>query len=913
MTRPWQFSWRTWGWIALTAAAYALLAKLSLSFYSTNNLVTIFWPGAGLALAAILLGGRRMALGVFVGALLGMVWTGHALWSAMLLALGSTLEPLLGAWLLARKRGFDVSLRTSVDYYRLCWLAAAFSPLASTVLGIGTLSALERVPAHQHWMYFVHWWFGDTLGIVLVTPILLVWRRPPQLEPRRTLEALAILAVAFLAGQVDFHDWFPNPFGLINRGYWLYLIVAWSGVRLGLHGVLAVILLVFAQGLVGAVRGVGFFGDDLAATQLLNLWAYSLSLTVVGLSIAIGIEEREQMLAAIRSSRGRYESLFANMLDGLAHCRLIERGGKPVDCAIVTVNQEFERLCGLEPLAGRTLTQILPGFVADHPDVLAAIAHVVQTGEPRRWVQHLPQTDRWYSIGAYRPAAGEFIAVIENISQRMRAEQQLRKLSIAVEQSPVSIVITDRSGSIEYVNPAFTAVSGYAAEEVLGRNPRVLQSGRTPRSSFEELWTALAAGKVWHGEFINQRKDGRHYFETATISALRRPDGSISNYVAVKEDTTERRRTVSELRASEDRLRLAKTAAGLGIFDFDVQVGTLQWDDRIRELWEAGAQAAVTLDEFLAALEPADRAPTQRSLERALAPGGSGEWRAHFRVLGRIDGQARHITAIGQAFFEGDRCVRLVGTVQDVSEEVRLQREVQERRGEMELLINQQVAAQTAAAIAHELNQPLVAISAYSEAAVHMLEAPNKNPEKLERALRGAMEQAQRAGSTLHELLDFLQQGESPREPLDLNELVRDSVAIAEESGYGHLQPVLDLQPDLAPVMANRLQIQKVLVNLLQNSIEATGGTRAAAADISIIVKTDESRNMAQVTVRDYGPGLSPELVEQVFKPFFTTKPSGIGLGLAISRALVEAHGGQLWADVGIKPGATFHFVLPFA
>jgi signal transduction histidine kinase len=231
----------------------------------------------------------------------------------------------------------------------------------------------------------------------------------------------------------------------------------------------------------------------------------------------------------------------------------------------------------------------------------------------------------------------------------------------------------------------------------------------------------------------------------------------------------------------------------------------------------------------------------------------------------------------------------------------------------MEVLVNQQVAAQTAAAIAHELNQPLVAISAYSEAAVHMLEAQIKNPQKLERAPRGAMAQAQRADKTLHELLDFLHQGESTRELLDLNALVRDAVAIARDSGCAALQPELELQADLPPVLANRLQIQKVLVNLLRNSIEATSALPGATAEISIAVRTDASRNMAQVTVRDHGPGLTGELADPIFRPFFTTKPAGIGLGLAISRALVEAHGGQLWADVIANPGATFHFVLPFA
>jgi len=229
----------------------------------------------------------------------------------------------------------------------------------------------------------------------------------------------------------------------------------------------------------------------------------------------------------------------------------------------------------------------------------------------------------------------------------------------------------------------------------------------------------------------------------------------------------------------------------------------------------------------------------------------------------------------------------------------------------MDLLMRQQVAAQTAAAIAHELNQPLVAISAYSEAAVHMLRGGVKNPQKLTEALEGAKDQSQRAGRTLHELLDFLHRGDLEREAIDLNAVVRESLTITGENGYLAFRPVLELQPDLPLVSANRLQVQKVLVNLLTNSVEAMRDAGVPSAAITITVCTSAGGNMAQVSVRDNGPGLNADAAQRIFDPFFTTKPNGVGLGLAISRSLIEAHGGQLWADMTAGPGATFHLTLP--
>jgi two-component system sensor kinase FixL len=162
-------------------------------------------------------------------------------------------------------------------------------------------------------------------------------------------------------------------------------------------------------------------------------------------------------------------------------------------------------------------------------------------------------------------------------------------------------------------------------------------------------------------------------------------------------------------------------------------------------------------------------------------------------------------------------------------------------------------------------------------------------------------------------LLAFLHKGEARLEAVDLNGVVRDALAIAEESGYVGFRPVVELERELRPVLANRLQLQKVMVNLLHNGVEAMRDAGVPNATITVTVRTSTTREMAHVTVQDSGPGVDAEIAHRIFEPFFTTKPNGIGLGLAISRALIEANGGQLWADLDAGAGATFHFSLPFA
>ena len=141
------------------------------------------------------------------------------------------------------------------------------------------------------------------------------------------------------------------------------------------------------------------------------------------------------------------------------------------------------------------------------------------------------------------------VGAIQDISKRKAAEDQLRKLSLAVEQSPESIIITNLGAEIEYVNQAFLQRTGYTREEVIGRNPRILHSGKTPPETFAALWQALAQGRPWQGEFQNRRKDGSEYIEQAVITPIRQADGSVTHYVAVKEDITARRAAENQINA----------------------------------------------------------------------------------------------------------------------------------------------------------------------------------------------------------------------------------------------------------------------------------------------------------------------------------------------------------------------------
>lgn len=160
------------------------------------------------------------------------------------------------------------------------------------------------------------------------------------------------------------------------------------------------------------------------------------------------------------------------------------------------------------------------------------------------------------TLSEWSTAEGRFFtAIIRDITERKKVEDALRKLSQAVEQSPGSIVITDFDANIEYVNEGFIRATGYSIAEVLGKNPRVLKSGKTPLATYEDMWAHLTRGETWKGELINRRKDGSEYIELALISPVRQPDGSVTHYLAIKEDITSRKRAEAQLAEKLDELR----------------------------------------------------------------------------------------------------------------------------------------------------------------------------------------------------------------------------------------------------------------------------------------------------------------------------------------------------------------------
>jgi two-component system sensor histidine kinase/response regulator len=308
----------------------------------------------------------------------------------------------------------------------------------------------------------------------------------------------------------------------------------------------------------------GSMGEELAVESLhLGANDYLLKDRISRLPVAIEramteARQRAQLRRAERESRAseiRYRRLFESIRDALV---VVDMSGCIIEC-----NQTYLDMLGYteEEIGHLTYQQVTPErWRADEARIVAeeilpkGVSPVYEKEYLRKDGQIIPIELRTYLL---RDDAGQptsMWAIVRDISERKAVEAELRKLSLAVEQSPESIVITDIDANIDFVNDAFVQATGYSRDELVGRNPRILHSGKTPRATYEAMWNALGQGQTWKGELHNRRKDGSEYTELAHITPIRQADGRVSHYLAIKEDITEKKRIGRELDAHRHHL-----------------------------------------------------------------------------------------------------------------------------------------------------------------------------------------------------------------------------------------------------------------------------------------------------------------------------------------------------------------------
>ena len=264
--------------------------------------------------------------------------------------------------------------------------------------------------------------------------------------------------------------------------------------------------------------------------------------------------------------------------------------------------------------------------------------------------------------------------------------------------------------------------------------------------------------------------------------------------------------------------------------------------------------------------------------------------------------------AVGEARLGARRI--FTGFVRDLTESQQTHARMQELQQELLHTSRLRTTGQMAAAIAHELNQPLTAVANYLHAGQRLLAAASPDMARIGEAVELAAQQTLRAGEIIRRLRAFVSRGEPQRRPEGVAKLIEEASALAllgaKES---NIHVSLRLSPDLPDVQVDRVQVQQVLLNLLRNAVEAM--ENQATRDLTVTAQMDVDG--VRISVADSGPGVPPEIAAQLFQPFVTTKPDGMGIGLSVCRTIVEAHGGRLWTEAAPAGGTVFQFTVPTA
>ena len=499
-----------------------------------------------------------------------------------------------------------------------------------------------------------------------------------------------------------------------------------------------------------------------------------------------------------------------------------------------------------------------------------------------------------------------------------RSEEIGRKLSTAVEQSPVSVVITDAQGTIEYVNAKFVQQSGYAIEEAVGQNPRILKSGLVPDEVYVDLWTTITAGNEWRGELQNKHKDGSFYWEAVSISPIRNTEGAITHFIAIKEDITQRRHMEEQLRDKEGMQLTLMESLPVGLVIIDATTRMIEQVNPYAATLFGSAPDAITDNICHHFLCPADRhccpisdlGQTVDNSDRIMIDANGGR----IPVLKTV----RKISIKGQ--------VKLLECFIDIRERKKAENallaaneQLESAIDRAELLAKQAEAANQAKSIflanmSHEIRTPMNAVLGMLHLALRT-EMTSQQRDFLSKAELSAKALLH----ILNEILDFskVEAGYLHLEkvPFALHEVLENLITVISARLQDKpIEFTVGVEPDVPTMLlGDPFRLGQVLINLAGNAAKFT-----EQGEILVQVRLEapvvEHQARLRFDIVDAGIGLAPEHLEILFTPFTqadlstTRQFGGTGLGLSISQRLVQQMDGNISVESTLGQGSCFSF-----
>ena len=473
------------------------------------------------------------------------------------------------------------------------------------------------------------------------------------------------------------------------------------------------------------------------------------------------------------------------------------------------------------------------------------------------------------------------------------------------------VVVLDTAGRIVFFNPACETLTGYSLDEVKGRIIWDVLISADDLGAVKAVFQELISGR-FPNKFENawMTKAGERQVIAWDNTTVCGPDGEVSLVVATGVDVTEQRRIEHDLHENEAFYRSVLLTARDGIIAIDAKGIVRSINAAAEKIFGHGAEEVIGQNVSMLMPSPY-RQEHDDYLDRYMTTGEKRIIGVDRVVLGqRKDGSIFPLElSIGEVVFEGAKY--FTGFVHDITEQQETQARVEELQSELAQVSRIAVAGEMSAVLAHEVNQPLTAAANYLQTARRLLERPDADNGRISEIVAKGVEQTERASDIIRHLREFTRRGETQHKAEDLAMIVEQAAGLALMGSDSHDVTVeWRLDRTVPPVMVDRVQIQQVVLNLLRNSLDVLKDYPERRISVVTALVLD---GMAEVAVEDSGPGIAPEIRDRLFAPFTTTKETGTGIGLSMSRSIIEAHGGQIWTESNGDGGATFRFSVPLA
>jgi two-component system sensor kinase FixL len=583
------------------------------------------------------------------------------------------------------------------------------------------------------------------------------------------------------------------------------------------------------------------------------------------------------------------------------------------------INRAQAHMLGLEhpdQAVGKHDREFFPRELADqyHADE----QRVIMTGEPLIGsIEAVTRADgerRWLSTTKVpiRDASGGIVGTVgvsRDITERRRAEEALReseeRYRKLAETAQDYIYIIDADDRVEFVNTAGAAAMGCRPEEIIGKPRGEVFCGAESERQLRSLRRVFETGEPLSTVEPASLPTSQSWQDTR-LTPIKNESGAVRAVLGISRDVTALKRVEQALRESDARYRALFEQAGDGIVLVDARTGALA---------DFNAQAyrnlGYTRDEFrklkIADFEASESAEEVARHIAQVVRGGADTFETRHRTK---SGEIRNVLVASRAISLGG-CDFTLSIFRDITERREAEERSREHLAELTHVARLSTMGEMATGLAHELNQPLSAILNYAEGARLGVQSGKRKPQELGDDLQAIAAEAQRAGEIIRRLRSFVRKRQPRRSSLDVNELIRDTLRFAEsETRINDIRLRVELAAGLPKVLADPTLVQQVVLNLVRNGIDALGHEPAGQRDLTISTAL-VGGDAVEVAVCDNGRGLPGHSPDELFTPFFTTKPEGLGLGLSISRSIIEAEGGRLTGSANPERGMTFRFTLP--